>query len=228
MTPDDQYGYDLFKLCQRIGKSMSYKYKGQNADDITQELCVWGVQYRKKLEPLSNDERDRILRWQGNQSCMAEFDVYLRNSGNWIYTETTVRRVLEAAMTDDAVWDLMPSKELTRGATVNAGGLSVFLWDLKEAYQKLNDRERDLLELRYYDGVRPMNLSKGDNDAISRAIKDLTSALNRGLYKRSEAHQGPGARHAHTAKSARARVEHSYDPQESYEDSTGYRFCGGA
>ncbi|MGW5735757.1 MULTISPECIES: hypothetical protein [Streptomyces] len=229
MNITDDGGALLFGVAQRVARSTAHKYPGVEAEDLAQDLCVWACERPNTMKKISSrDELDQTLRWQANQFAMAEFDQYLRNSGNWVYTEAAVRRVIEHAMNDDAVWDLMPAKELTRGATVNAGGLSVFLWDLKEAYGKLNDRERDLLELRYMDGVRPKDLSKGDNDAIYRAVQDLTSALNRGLYKRSEAHSGPGNRSAHTVKAARARFQLQYDPaQESYEHSTGYRFCGG-
>ncbi|WP_424216373.1 hypothetical protein ACN20G_29995 (plasmid) [Streptomyces sp. BI20] len=225
---DDQFAYDLDKLSKRVGKSLAHKYRGTDAEDIAQAICLEVLQRRGRFEKLDSNELERSLRWYGNHYCMSEFDNYLRNSGNWIYTTDVVRRVLEHCMNDDAVWDMMPAKELTRGATVNAGGMSVFLWDLKEAYQKLNERERDLIELRFIDGIKPGDMSLGDQKAIRRGIQDITSSLNRGLYKRSEAHEGIGSNRAHTTLAAKARRDHHYDPEpDKLEDATSYRFCGG-
>ncbi|MFF3673590.1 hypothetical protein ACFYYS_06310 [Streptomyces sp. NPDC002120] len=224
---EETFGIAVHNIARKVGKQMAYRYPHLDADDIQQEISLRAWENRPKLAEVSRTDLEKALKWYANIYAMKEFDHYLRNSGNWIYNTDTVKRVLKTAINNDDVWDLMPSKESDRGTRVEAGGLAVFLMDLKEGYRKLNERERDMIELHLVDGVRTKDLSEGDRGAIKRGFYKLASHLNKELYFRSQNHTGVGSSRAHTARAAKARVEHAYDPRESYEDSTGYRFCGG-
>ncbi|MFD8142590.1 hypothetical protein [Streptomyces sp. NPDC059708] len=218
----------LIQASEKVGRQLAYKYPGTEADDLTQAIRVKVLENKAKLVGESPEGIERALRWYGNIEGMRQFDGYLRDSGNWVYTRETVSRVLRVVFKEDAVWDLMPMKERDRGARVEAGGLAVFLMDLKEGYRnRLSDHERDMIELHYVHGVKHKEMGPADSRAVYRGIDKLAAHLNKGLYFRAQNHEGIGSRSNHTVKAAKARVEHSYDPGDRYEDATGYRFCGG-
>ncbi|MEO3857459.1 hypothetical protein [Acrocarpospora sp. B8E8] len=177
------------EAAEKIGHRLARKYYGIDADDITQEVLLAALKEWAFLSRLDDKTREAVLYKKGKVYCFKELDHAIKASGQWIYTSDVVSELLPHLFQDVSAWLETPTPD--RDDTHRSGGRAVYLWDIREAFKRLNDRETDVLTYRYRDGQK---LNSADRAACSRAVEKICRVLNRHFAARTDRHQGPGNR----------------------------------
>ena len=201
---------ELDTLAQSIGRGLSRDFPGVDAEDIAQEILLNVLKSPGLFDRVTDSTaRRKVLRNIGFRYALGERHAYIINTGQYIYTPSEVRGLLEVFFLDRS--DLNPPTREVPAVRVEAGGIVVALWDMDYAWSQVTDDERTTLARRYRDGVKPDNAST-ERKAVDRAIDSLTRWLNIKVSSQGNRnHDGPGARSSMTNAAAQSITGKGYN-----------------
>jgi RNA polymerase sigma factor (sigma-70 family) len=191
----------LTDLVPAVANSIARRFKGWvERDDLKQELYLWALgrqsQYLDQLNEENKDKREySVSRIAFQMRRIAE--KYARRekarkagyhpSDEAFYDTATIAQlmphilasVIEGTVLEQAqelINDGQPRKQST---PAEGGNLLAILIDVKRSYLKLNEDDKVLLRMRYYDNVTLQEIAQYLECATSTADRRCTSALRR-------------------------------------------------
>jgi len=191
----------LADLVPAVANSITRKFKGWvERDDLKQELYLWVLgrqsQYLDQLNEENKQKREHnVSRLAFQMRRIAE--KYARRekarkagyhpSDEAFYDTATIAQlmphilasVIEGTVLEQAqelINDGQPRKQST---PAEGGNLLAILIDVKRSYLKLNEDDKVLLRMRYYDNVTLQEIAQYLECATSTADRRCTSALRR-------------------------------------------------
>jgi len=191
----------LADLVPAVANSITRKFKGWvERDDLKQELYLWVLgrqsQYLDQLNEENKQKREHnISRLAFQMRRIAE--KYARRekarkagyqtTDEAFYDTATIAQlmphilasVIEGTVLEQAqelINDGQPRKQST---PAEGGNLLAILIDVKRSYLKLNEDDKVLLRMRYYDNVTLQEIAQYLECATSTADRRCTSALRR-------------------------------------------------
>ena len=191
----------LADLVPAVANSIARRFKGWvERDDIKQELYLWVLgrqsQYLDQLNEENKDKREyNVSRLAFQMRRIAE--KYARRekarkagyqtTDEAFYDTATIAQlmphilasVIEGTVLEQAqelINDGQPRKQST---PAEGGNLLAILIDVKRSYLKLNEDDKVLLRMRYYDNVTLQEIAQYLECATSTADRRCTSALRR-------------------------------------------------
>jgi RNA polymerase sigma factor (sigma-70 family) len=191
----------LADLVPAVANSITRKFKGWvERDDLKQELYLWVLgrqsQYLDQLNEENKQKREHnVSRLAFQMRRIAE--KYARRekarkagyqtSDEAFYDTATIAQlmphilasVIEGTVLEQAqelINDGQPRKQST---PAEGGNLLAILIDVKRSYLKLNEDDKALLRMRYYDNVTLQEIAQYLECATSTADRRCTSALRR-------------------------------------------------
>ena len=191
----------LADLVPAVANSIARKFKGWvERDDVKQELYLWVLgrqsQYLDQLNEENKEKREyNVSRLAFQMRRIAE--KYARRekarkagyqtTDEAFYDTATIAQlmphilasVIEGTVLEQAqelINDGQPRKQST---PAEGGNLLAILIDVKRSYLKLNEDDKILLRMRYYDNVTLQEIAQYLECATSTADRRCTSALRR-------------------------------------------------
>jgi RNA polymerase sigma factor (sigma-70 family) len=191
----------LADLVPAVANSITRKFKGWvERDDVKQELYLWVLgrqsQYLDQLNEENKQKREHnVSRLAFQMRRIAE--KYARRekarkagyqtTDEAFYDTATIAQlmphilasVIEGTVLEQAqelINDGQPRKQST---PAEGGNLLAILIDVKRSYLKLNEDDKVLLRMRYYDNVTLQEIAQYLECATSTADRRCTSALRR-------------------------------------------------
>jgi RNA polymerase sigma factor (sigma-70 family) len=191
----------LSDLVPAVANSITRKFKGWvERDDVKQELYLWVLgrqsQYLDQLNEENKEKREySVSRLAFQMRRIAE--KYARRekarkagyqtTDEAFYDTATIAQlmphilasVIEGTVLEQAqelINDGQPRKQST---PAEGGNLLAILIDVKRSYLKLNEDDKVLLRMRYYDNVTLQEIAQYLECATSTADRRCTSALRR-------------------------------------------------
>jgi RNA polymerase sigma factor (sigma-70 family) len=191
----------LVDLVPAVANSIARRFKGWvERDDIKQELYLWVLgrqsQYLDQLNEENKQKREHnVSRLAFQMRRIAE--KYARRekarkagyqtTDEAFYDTATIAQlmphilasVIEGTVLEQAqelINDGQPRKQST---PAEGGNLLAILIDVKRSYLKLNEDDKVLLRMRYYDNVTLQEIAQYLECATSTADRRCTSALRR-------------------------------------------------
>ena len=191
----------LADLVPAVANSITRKFKGWvEKDDVKQELYLWVLgrqsQYLDQLNEENKEKREyNVSRLAFQMRRIAE--KYARRekarkagyqtTDEAFYDTATIAQlmphilasVIEGTVLEQAqelINDGQPRKQST---PAEGGNLLAILIDVKRSYLKLNEDDKVLLRMRYYDNVTLQEIAQYLECATSTADRRCTSALRR-------------------------------------------------
>ena len=191
----------LADLVPAVANSITRKFKGWvERDDVKQELYLWVLgrqsQYLDQLNEENKEKREyNVSRLAFQMRRIAE--KYARRekarkagyqtTDEAFYDTATIAQlmphilasVIEGTVLEQAqelINDGQPRKQST---PAEGGNLLAILIDVKRSYLKLNEDDKVLLRMRYYDNVTLQEIAQYLECATSTADRRCTSALRR-------------------------------------------------
>jgi|694.fasta_scaffold154297_4 RNA polymerase sigma factor (sigma-70 family) len=191
----------LADLVPAVANSITRKFKGWvERDDVKQELYLWVLgrqsQYLDQLNEENKEKREySVSRLAFQMRRIAE--KYARRekarkagyqtTDEAFYDTATIAQlmphilasVIEGTVLEQAqelINDGQPRKQST---PAEGGNLLAILIDVKRSYLKLNEDDKVLLRMRYYDNVTLQEIAQYLECATSTADRRCTSALRR-------------------------------------------------
>jgi RNA polymerase sigma factor (sigma-70 family) len=191
----------LADLVPAVANSITRKFKGWvERDDVKQELYLWVLgrqsQYLDQLNEENKEKREySVSRLAFQMRRIAE--KYARRekarkagyqtTDEAFYDTATIAQlmphilasVIEGTVLEQAqelINDGQPRKQST---PAEGGNLLAILIDVKRSYLKLNEDDKVLLRMRYYDNVTLQEIAQYLECATSTADRRCTSALKR-------------------------------------------------
>jgi RNA polymerase sigma factor (sigma-70 family) len=191
----------LADLVPAVANSITRKFKGWvERDDLKQELYLWVLgrqsQYLDQLNEENKQKREHnVSRLAFQMRRIAE--KYARRekarkagyqtTDEAFYDTATIAQlmphilasVIEGTVLEQAqelINDGQPRKQST---PAEGGNLLAILIDVKRSYLKLNEDDKVLLRMRYYDNVTLQEIAQYLECATSTADRRCTSALRR-------------------------------------------------
>jgi RNA polymerase sigma factor (sigma-70 family) len=191
----------LADLVPAVANSIARRFKGWvERDDIKQELYLWVLgrqsQYLDQLNEENKQKREHnVSRLAFQMRRIAE--KYARRekarkagyqtTDEAFYDTATIAQlmphilasVIEGTVLEQAqelINDGQPRKQST---PAEGGNLLAILIDVKRSYLKLNEDDKVLLRMRYYDNVTLQEIAQYLECATSTADRRCTSALRR-------------------------------------------------
>ena len=191
----------LADLVPAVANSITRKFKGWvERDDVKQELYLWVLgrqsQYLDQLNEENKEKREySVSRLAFQMRRIAE--KYARRekarkagyqtTDEAFYDTATIAQlmphilasVIEGTVLEQAqelINDGQPRKQST---PAEGGNLLAILIDVKRSYLKLNEDDKVLLRMRYYDNVTLQEIAQYLEVAVSTADRRCTSALRR-------------------------------------------------
>lgn len=191
----------LADLVPAVANSITRKFKGWvERDDVKQELYLWVLgrqsQYLDQLNEENKQKREHnVSRLAFQMRRIAE--KYARRekarkagyqtTDEAFYDTATIAQlmphilasVIEGTVLEQAqelINDGQPRKQST---PAEGGNLLAILIDVKKSYLKLNEDDKVLLRMRYYDNVTLQEIAQYLECATSTADRRCTSALRR-------------------------------------------------
>ena len=191
----------LADLVPAVANSIARKFKGWvERDDVKQELYLWVLgrqsQYLDQLNEENKEKREyNVSRLAFQMRRIAE--KYARRekarkagyqtTDEAFYDTATIAQlmphilasVIEGTVLEQAqelINDGQPRKQST---PAEGGNLLAILIDVKRSYLKLNEDDKVLLRMRYYDNVTLQEIAQYLECATSTADRRCTSALRR-------------------------------------------------
>lgn len=178
-----------------------------DAEDIEQEM--W-LHLNEKWSYYSGKEDGFVrvgIRKVGKTYCMEERYRYTHYSAQYVYTNEEVRQLFKSGFFEEAAWQDVPKKGDYK-LTVDEGGVTVALWDIRAAYDSLSKPEREAIFRKY---ALDDQLDTTERKRLSRAVDAVTRYLNSKVVAAQESRHdydnGPGARRAITNAHALAITE---------------------
>lgn len=191
----------LADLVPAVANSIARRFKGWvERDDVKQELYLWVLgrqsQYLDQLNEENKEKREyNVSRLAFQMRRIAE--KYARRekarkagyqtTDEAFYDTATIAQlmphilasVIEGTVLEQAqelINDGQPRKQST---PAEGGNLLAILIDVKRSYLKLNEDDKVLLRMRYYDNVTLQEIAQYLECATSTADRRCTSALRR-------------------------------------------------
>ncbi len=191
----------LTDLVPAVANSIARRFKGWvERDDLKQELYLWAIgrqgQYLDQLNEENKEKREySVSRLAFQMRRIAE--KYARRekarkagyqtTDEAFYDTATIAQlmphilasVIEGTVLEQAqelINDGQPRKQST---PAEGGNLLAILIDVKRSYLKLNEDDKVLLRMRYYDNVTLQEIAQYLECATSTADRRCTSALRR-------------------------------------------------
>lgn len=191
----------LADLVPAVANSIARRFKGWvERDDLKQELYLWAIgrqgQYLDQLNEENKEKREySVSRLAFQMRRIAE--KYARRekarkagyqtTDEAFYDTATIAQlmphilasVIEGTVLEQAqelINDGQPRKQST---PAEGGNLLAILIDVKRSYLKLNEDDKVLLRMRYYDNVTLQEIAQYLECATSTADRRCTSALRR-------------------------------------------------
>ena len=191
----------LADLVPAVANSIARRFKGWvERDDVKQELYLWVLgrqsQYLDQLNEENKEKREySVSRLAFQMRRIAE--KYARRekarkagyqtTDEAFYDTATIAQlmphilasVIEGTVLEQAqelINDGQPRKQST---PAEGGNLLAILIDVKRSYLKLNEDDKVLLRMRYYDNVTLQEIAQYLECATSTADRRCTSALRR-------------------------------------------------
>jgi len=188
-------------LVSAVAGSIARKFKGWvERDDLKQELYLWFIgrqdQYTDQLNEESKEKREhneRRLAYQMRRIA----EKYARRekarkagyhiTDEVFYDTATIARLMPSILqsviegtvleqAQDLINDGQPRKQ---PAPSEGGNLLAILIDVKKSYLKLEEEDKTILRMRYYDNNTLQEISQYLEVAVSTADRRCTSALRR-------------------------------------------------
>ena len=191
----------LTDLVPAVANSIARRFKGWvERDDLKQELYLWALgrqsQYLDQLNEENKDKREySVSRIAFQMRRIAE--KYARRekarkagyhtSDEVFYDTATIARLMPSILqsviegtvleqAQDLINDGQPRKQ---PAPSEGGNLLAILIDVKKSYLKLEEEDKVILRMRYYDNNTLQEISQYLEVAVSTADRRCTSALRR-------------------------------------------------
>ena len=191
----------LADLVPAVANSITRKFKGWvERDDVKQELYLWVLgrqsQYLDQLNEENKEKREySVSRLAFQMRRIAE--KYARRekarkagyqtTDEAFYDTATIAQlmphilasVIEGTVLEQAqelINDGQPRKQST---PAEGGNLLAILIDVKKSYLKLEEEDKTILRMRYYDNNTLQEISQYLECAVSTADRRCTSALRR-------------------------------------------------
>lgn len=188
-------------LVSAVAGSIARKFKGWvERDDLKQELYLWFIgrqdQYTDQLNEENKEKREhneRRLAYQMRRIA----EKYARRekarkagyhiTDEVFYDTATIARLMPSILqsviegtvleqAQDLINDGQPRKQ---PAPSEGGNLLAILIDVKKSYLKLEEEDKVILRMRYYDNNTLQEISQYLEVAVSTADRRCTSALRR-------------------------------------------------
>lgn len=188
-------------LVSAVAGSIARRFKGWvERDDLKQELYLWFIgrqdQYTDQLNEENKEKREhneRRLAYQMRRIA----EKYARKekarkagyhiTDEVFYDTATIARLMPSILqsviegtvleqAQDLINDGQPRKQ---PAPSEGGNLLAILIDVKKSYLKLEEEDKTILRMRYYDNNTLQEISQYLEVAVSTADRRCTSALRR-------------------------------------------------
>jgi len=188
-------------LVSAVAGSIARKFKGWvERDDLKQELYLWFIgrqdQYTDQLNEENKEKREhneRRLAYQMRRIA----EKYARRekarkagyhiTDEVFYDTATIARLMPSILqsviegtvleqAQDLINDGQPRKQ---PAPSEGGNLLAILIDVKKSYLKLEEEDKTILRMRYYDNNTLQEIAQYLEVAVSTADRRCTSALRR-------------------------------------------------
>jgi RNA polymerase sigma factor (sigma-70 family) len=188
-------------LVSAVAGSIARRFKGWvERDDLKQELYLWFIgrqdQYTDQLNEENKEKREhneRRLAYQMRRIA----EKYARKekarkagyhiTDEVFYDTATIARLMPSILqsviegtvleqAQDLINDGQPRKQ---PAPSEGGNLLAILIDVKKSYLKLEEEDKTILRMRYYDNNTLQEISQYLECAVSTADRRCTSALRR-------------------------------------------------
>jgi RNA polymerase sigma factor (sigma-70 family) len=188
-------------LVSAVAGSIARRFKGWvERDDLKQELYLWFIgrqdQYTDQLNEENKEKREhneRRLAYQMRRIA----EKYARRekarkagyhiTDEVFYDTATIARLMPSILqsviegtvleqAQDLINDGQPRKQ---PAPSEGGNLLAILIDVKKSYLKLEEEDKTILRMRYYDNNTLQEISQYLEVAVSTADRRCTSALRR-------------------------------------------------
>lgn len=188
-------------LVSAVAGSIARKFKGWvERDDLKQELYLWFIgrqdQYTEQLNEENKEKREhneRRLAYQMRRIA----EKYARRekarkagyhiTDEVFYDTATIARLMPSILqsviegtvleqAQDLINDGQPRKQ---PAPSEGGNLLAILIDVKKSYLKLEEEDKVILRMRYYDNNTLQEIAQYLEVAVSTADRRCTSALRR-------------------------------------------------
>ena len=188
-------------LVSAVAGSIARRFKGWvERDDLKQELYLWFIgrqdQYTDQLNEENKEKREhneRRLAYQMRRIA----EKYARRekarkagyhiTDEVFYDTATIARLMPSILqsviegtvleqAQDLINDGQPRKQ---PAPSEGGNLLAILIDVKKSYLKLEEEDKTILRMRYYDNNTLQEISQYLECAVSTADRRCTSALRR-------------------------------------------------
>lgn len=198
---------DTQKVAHDVARKVSRQYPGCEADDIEQEILLEVVKREGTFRHMNYEvpQLYRYLTNYANKYC----NEYRIRSYDWdeghYYSAKEVR-----ALCASALFDTEAFMETVRGNENLEPRADIILERvgfLRDAYDELRDRERDVIYRRY---VEHESLENSDRALLYRAINLLVVKINKGTRREQYVpmdYDGPGARKAISNRHAQFIME---------------------
>lgn len=188
-------------LVPAVANSIARKFKGWvDKQDVKQELYLWAIvrqdQYLDQLNEENKDKREhneRRLAFQMRRIA----EKYARKekarkagyhpSDEAFYDTTTIAQlmphilasVIEGTVLEQAQEMINDGQPRKQSAPAEGGNLLAILIDVKRSYLKLEEEDKTILRMRYYDNQTLQEIAQYLECAISTADRRSNSALRR-------------------------------------------------
>ena len=186
--------YEMYHaMVKQIGSEFKRKYQMVEREDIEQQLWLWFAEHPNKIEEWlalpDQKDRDKLfarsLRNSALDYCIKEkaHKAGYSAEDNFWYNKQFIKLMIPAVLSDD--WTKLNNtlSNMGRGSQVLAesGNFMAFSSDIKVAFDKLNDRERSLVQLFYGEQVDGAELHERiDNSKSQKAVMmEANRAVNK-------------------------------------------------
>lgn len=146
------------------------------AEDCFQDVCAAAISKKQNFK-----EQTHLIRWTLAAARNKAIDAVRRRSRHAVVLDTDVLEILENQWTEKL--DAHPSDSNSRSAV------------LTKCLSKLNDNNRKIVELRYFDGITSSRIAKllGRNvEAVYKALTRIHTTLKTCVSRNLQASQNEG------------------------------------
>jgi hypothetical protein len=174
MTADDFVRY-YAPTISRVAASIAKSNPGIETSDIEQEIYLRALQsnFLNRVDETSGGLVHTLATEYGTKYAMAERKAYTYFSAEYIYTPAEVRDLLDKFF-DPIHWEGAPTKE--KDIDIEAGGVVVALWDIRNAFEALSEIEQKTIRERHQFGISPK--TSAEKMRVSRAVDKIVRHLN--------------------------------------------------
>ena len=181
-------------MVKQIAGEYKRRYSMVERGDIEQQLWLWFAEHPRKLEAWSLEHKpkdlDKLiaksLRNQAHDYCVKEKaskEGYSTDDNFW-YTKEFVKRLIPSVLTDN--WQKVENSMSTGGKSnrppSESGDWMAYGADIRSAFDKLDEREQNLVFLYYAENVNSEQLhDTAEDQRVS--VKATAMAANRALNK---------------------------------------------